>query len=318
VNRCIRHRFLIAVFLSALGYVLSLSGCADNPASPSDALQSLAPLDLVAVSIDDSTVGLQWGAPDNYVSVYLVSWRGEQQHDTGSFIASATTVSVGRLHSGQPYIFEVAALRGGSLSPTAEVRWAPAMRFKSESGRDSTIRIYESASSYGSGLAIFSAVGGPRRLSIYTQGAQLALTTDQADPDHFEIGTVYARLGATVDSSVYISTRTYLTASLDDWHHNEDLDADILSDGNRRVFYLPGTISDELGRGFFVRITMQGRDYYGRVLINNVKGRLLQGTPPDRYIEVTVSYQATPDLPFARNERGSEGVFPEDGKRITE
>jgi hypothetical protein len=281
-------------------------------------VQSLSPRDLVAASIDDSTVGLNWGAPDNYVSEYLVSWRGEQQQDTGSLIASATSVRIGGLRSGQPYSFEVAALRGTSLSATAEIRWAPAMRFKAESGRDSTIRIYESASAYGSGLAIYPALGGPRRVSIYTQGAQLALTTVPADPDHFEIGTVYARLGATVDSSVYISTHTYITGSLDEWHHNEALDGDILSDGNRRVFYLPAMISDALGRGFFVRISVQGRQYYGRVLINNVEGRLLQGTSPDRYIEVTVSYQAAPDLPFARNQRGNEEVVPENGRSITE
>ena len=111
VNRCTRHSFLSVLFLLALGYGLSVSGCADNPASPSDGIQSLSPRDLVAVSIDDSTVGLNWGAPDAYVSEYLVSWHGEQQQDTGSFIASATSVHIDGLKSGQPYNFEVAALR---------------------------------------------------------------------------------------------------------------------------------------------------------------------------------------------------------------
>jgi hypothetical protein len=301
-----------------LGYGLVVSGCAENPASPFDSTKSPAPHDLVATSIDDSTVGLRWTAPDNYAAEYSVSWRGEQQQDTGSLIAPATAIRISGLRSGQPYIFEVAVLRGTMRSTAAEIRWAPAMRFKSRSGGDSTIRIYESASSYGSALAIYPTLGGPRRVSIYTQGAQLALTTVPTDPDHFEIGTVFARLGATADSSVYISTHTYITASLDDWYHDEDVDADILSDGNLRAFYLPAAIPDELGRGFFVRISMQGENYYGRVLIRNVQGKLLQGTYPDRYIEVTVSYQVVPGLPFARTQRGSEQLFPKNGRSITE
>lgn len=297
--------------------MLAASGCQDNSATAPSTLH--VPDDLRAVSINDSTVELHWTRrADDDATGYVVSWNGEVRHDVGSVeVGVDSRVRISGLTGGQVYSFSVAA-RGGLRSDPATIRWAPATRFRDTSLGDTVLRIYESASAKGSGLVLDRLRGGPRLIvlngSIYS-GAQLALYTQTAGPDNFEIGAAYARLSTISDSAVYISTRTYNATSLDTWFLSQPLDEDILPDGNRRVFLLPTTISDGVGRGFFVRTNVAGQHHYARVLIRNVSGQLLQGTWPDRYIEIAISYQAAGDVPFAEAEQSDSTVDEGSGER---
>jgi hypothetical protein len=280
--------------------IVSSGGCGDeNPASPSTG--SMQPHHLSAVSIDDSTVDLRWSVDAGSAGIrYSVAWKGESNSHSGMF------ESVGREHvrisslEDQTYTFHVTAHRGGESSTPVAIRWAPATRVVFDSSGSTVLRIYESGSLKGSGLVLDPERGGPLRVQVFgASPAQIALFTTQTGTDNFEIGTAYSRLGQPLDTSVYISTRTYKASSLDEWFHDQPLDSAILPDGNRRLFLLPASIPDAQGRGFFVRLTGRDGHHYARVLIRNVEGRLLQGAVPDRFIEVMISYQKRPDVPFA-------------------
>jgi hypothetical protein len=309
---------LVAVW--ALGAV----GCNENPVD--DPGTVAAPSNVQAVSLGDpGDVGLMWTASSETGVTYTVSWQSSSSADAGSKPSiTGTTTTIDNLKA-EEYTFSVKAVKGSAESTVATVKWAPATRYTTEPGSSTTLRMYEFASSNGSGLIIDPAKGGPKNASVAQSSStpagsvQLAIYTQVEGntavqmADSFDIGPAFAfvefRNADKFDNTAYISNKTFTPTSLDTWYSSSSIETLIDTDGNEAYFRLPNRVAGTTtGQGFFVRTGTAGNYHYARVFIKpDANGNFLRGSGNDQYIEVEVSYQPTAGLPYAKT---APGVAP--------
>jgi len=297
---------------SALLATLVIGGCNENDTPTDPTPTPVAPkavTNLVAVSLSETSVGLRWNSPvDTALTGYNVSWKSSDGTDSGSVSvapATDTTENATGLKAGKTYAFTVKTKRGTTLSTGVSVTWAGAQRFTNDAGTPAmTIRMYEFSSSEGSVLTLDPSLGGPKNVKAASSTSAVQLGFVVNKDGKIDIGAAYAftefKKVDKFDSSTYVSTQSWVAMGLSDWFIPQSLDKYIPTDGNLRGFTFEPTITGATGQGFVVRTGTTGNYHYARVFVNNVGGKLLQGTAPNRYVELTISYQNTPNVPFAK------------------
>jgi hypothetical protein len=303
----LKNLLLSGTIVALLG--LMATGCNENPSEPTDGTPGPV-TNLQATSLGSTSVGLSWTAPSGTGLTYNVSWApasggGTDSGSVSGLTSTSHSVTSG-LTAGKPYTFTVRSVRGTTTSSSASITWAGAQRFTDDASNSSiTLRLYDSASSNGSGLTIDPAKGGPRNItvSVGSTNVQLAMYAGSSTTN-FIIGPAYAMTeysnANAFDQNVYISDSTYLATSLNTWFSAKKVGDYISANGNVRAFTLPATVTDTRGHGFYVRTGTAGNYRFARVFIKNVGGKLLQGNPPNRYVEVEISYQTTPNVEYAK------------------
>jgi len=308
----VANLLLSGLVVAAMGFMAT--GCNENPSEPNDPGEAGAPAqptNLMATSIGASQVALSWTAPvDTGVITYLVAWApvtGGTASDSGSADVATTSHTVNGLATNLSYKFYVYSVRSSKSSAATTIEWAGAVRFTTEPGSSTTIRMYETKSNSGSGLTL-DPPNGPKNVSVGASNpnpgsVNLAIYTSDDQPTTFDIGAAYAfieyRNANNFDQNTYISDSSYPATSLSTWYSSGSIAPHIPNDGNIRYFRLPIAQTSN-GQGFYVRTGTAGDYNYARVFIKNVGGKLLQGTAPSRYIEVDVSYQTNANVPYAK------------------
>lgn len=271
-------------------------------------------------SLSASSVALRWTAShDTGMITYRVSWREANAvgGDSATIDAATNSAVASGLVAGRAYRFSVVALRGGKASSPIGGIWSGAEHYTDDQGN--AIRIYETASANGAGLTLDPSKGGPKTVGVGSSNpnpgdVQLAIFTSSQEPNSFEMGPAYAfteyKNADDFDPNTFVSEYSYLAESLGSWYLPEGTSVDriIPLNGNIRAFTFQVVQSGTSGQGFYVRTGTPGNYHYARVFIRNSGGRLLQGTAPNRYVELEISYQLTPNLPFAK--RANQGEAP--------
>jgi len=308
----VRNFLLSGLVVAAMGFVAV--GCNENPTdNPSTGNNPLAPTSLMASATASDAVALKWTpATDSGTITFKVAWKSSDATDSGSVSGlTATSQTVTGLKVGKQYTFSVTAVRGTLSSSAATVDAAGATRY----GSTTSLKLYESKSALPSGLTIDPALGGPAVVSVSSSNpnlssVQLAIYKDVSNALQFEIGPAYAydttiyRNANLFDHNTYISDSTFPAANLDSWYGTGSIAGRFTSTGNVSTFPLPD-LQSTLGQGFYVRTGTAGNYHYARVFVKNNGGKLLQGTAPDRYIEIEISYQTGANLPFAKSNVGA-------------
>lgn len=308
----VANLLLSGLAVAAMGFMAT--GCNENTVDPDPPAGGAptAPSNVQASSIGASQVALSWTASaDTGTITYLVSWApttgGVAADSSSATVTSGTTYTATGLSTNKTYKFYVRASRRSVLSTAATVTWAGAVRYTTEQGAGSPIRMYEKASSSGSGLTLDPPTG-PKNVSVGSgnttpNSVQLAVYTTDTDPSNFDIGPAYAfteyRNADKFDDAVFVSTLSYPATSLSTWYSTSDLQSQIPNDGNVRAFTLPVAQATN-GQGFYVRTGDAGNYHYARVFVKNVGGKLLQGTAPNRYVELEISYQTNANVAYAK------------------
>jgi hypothetical protein len=308
------HRFLV---MSMRGARMS------RPVEVSwlDATEPRPVEDLTATSIDDSSVSIRWGLPAGgpRPTSYRVYWRPVAGGAIDSVDTQLESATVSGLAPGA-YTFSVATVVRPKASERVSIAWAGAHRYDTDVVTGEPLRIYEQASTQNSALSIDPAAGGPRSVSTRagTSGrGQLAIYVERvsANEERLLIGPLHALSEypvsaaldfSKVDSSVYISSTTYEAYDLDEWYLDGPLDRLIPRTGNLSAFILQ-TRGIGISQGFIVRTGPAGRYHYARVLATMKAGSLLQGTAPNRFVELEISYQPVENIPFAKRARSHVG-----------
>lgn len=291
---------------------LASVGCNENdPITPTGNAPT-APTSAKAVSLSSTSVGVSWTpSTDTGTITYTVKYMSNGTvADSGSIsnITGSSTTVTGL--TAKAYTFEVYAVRGTDMSTAASVIWAPASRYNG-----STIRMYEKLSGSGSGLTIDPALGGPQNVSV-SSSVNPDLSTVQlvmfvTPTNNVLIGSAYGideyKNVDGFNRNVYISDSVYAVPSLDAWYENVSLDQRInTASGNLSYFTLPATVSGSNTFMFYVRTGSTASEYhYARVLVKSPGGKVLQGSGNDRYVEMEISYQNTPALPYAKVPAGA-------------
>jgi hypothetical protein len=264
------------------------------------------PSGLAARPVDQTTIAVTWTAsPTSDITGYRVFYTKKSGGQSDSLMTTTTSANITNVQAGTIYTIAVRTVRGAKVSSPVTTQSATATRYTTESDGVTQLRMYEFAAPapYFSGFTIDPAKGGPKNAK--TTGSsdysvvQLAIAMNSNNT--FDIGpaTSFDEFShvSEFDPNVFISDSSYPVASLDAWNYAGSIENRIIQEeGLAFTFSNTGT----LGQGFFVRTGTTGNYHYARVFIKSVDGKLVQGTGSQRYIELEVSYQTAPNVPYAK------------------
>lgn len=246
---------------------------------------------LKATSIDAATVRLKWNAStttniNGYRVTVLNSASGAA---IGTTNVSGTTLDVNGLTAGTVYLFRVQTRTADTVSTAREIRWSPAVRVTTMQG--AAVRIYETASGFGSGLAI---QGGIARNLIVASGADWDFGIETRSADTLRIGSPGSLNYSSIVRTPATDTRTgdQLYLNVDSLSQVFDTQVQMGAAGS---FAIPlRTIT----KGLVLAIQTRAGNF-AKIFVKSANNSLLQGTAPNRYVEVEISYQPVANVPYA-------------------
>lgn len=269
----------------------------ENPASPTK---------LRATSINNTTVRIAWdAAPNEDWSIFkdYVLEISPGAFAPISIPKNQKQYDVDNLTDGIEYTFTLYSRYSNdkeSLTPIM-VKWSPAHRYTEVNQQEIKVYVTESVN-FGSGLDLYDETNdGPQVLKIassdlwdlglYTTGGVLKFGPARGLPYN------YSKLPTKTEISDIFIPANSLDSFLDSLSMDKKLDySETPYDLENEV-----DVQGFTGVIFLVRVQNQsGKWNYAKVFVKKVGGSWLQGTAPDRYIEVVVSYQKTADVPYAK------------------
>ena len=280
----------------------------------------IPPSNILATSLNSQSVLIKFdispSESENYFKDYKIRWNeinNTLAKDSMLVSKGKNPIVITGLTEGKIYEFSlISRFSDKSVSTQISVVWSPSSRF-TENHNDALIRIYESNSNFGAGLQIFSLADGAPRIRTVANGRywDIALrTTDNkiifgsATKIEYQFPT-----GQTPDPT-YFYKDYFLANSLD-----ELFDSRTMNDGERDNEYSEKLfdITNIGGTGnliFYARKYQPGNTKYNyaKIMIKRVNGssHILQGSSPNRYVELEISYQKTPGLPYAKSPINNE------------
>ncbi len=262
---------------------------------------------VMATSKDDKSVSLKWtasadaGATDFQGYWIYVYAMGSNPGDPIEIAKGTTEYLATGLTEGTIYNFDVHAVKtyGGNylLSPKASVKWSPASRFIMNIN-DDNIKMYESASSFGSGLQLFDATGGAPKTLKTSSGADwdLGIFTSGNSIWFGSASKMKARYPSSFTGTAKVcqmAANKYFFNSLNELFDSQALDGQTFTESEIDL----STLTDNKNVIFIVRTNSPTWNYAKVMLIYN--DGYLQGPTGNKYVEVQVSYQKTAGVPYA-------------------
>ncbi len=280
---------LLAAFVSLASFE-----CGTNLTSPGSATLG-PPQNIMGLSVDSSTVSLRWsppaGATDSTLKGYVVVWPAGS--DTLGSTIQAVTITA--LPQGVTAFRLYSLVVSGELSDSAVFRWAPAARF------DTPFVLTEYYDPDPSRIAGFDA--GSQTLDPSTM-VVVVDTVIQARMDFYLFGQGgqplefrSANLFLAYWNITLFSTVTTAAGSLNTY---------LPSFPDPTTFILGSVVLAD-STIYYARVEgdAPGTFNYARIFV-----RLIPGTYPSRSIEVEVSLQRVPNLPYAAVMEPPRESFP--------
>jgi hypothetical protein len=268
------------------------------------------PTDVFATSLSSTSVRIKWEADSTaqytLYAAYLIKVYDEAMAQVGSSVTidkATKQYDVTGLTEGTEYTFKVYGKYATGVESTtpAEVIWSPATRFNELAG--STIRVYETASSKGSGLDLYDATTQKPQILTVNSGSMWNLGLDTRTSNKVFFGPArsidYNYTGTPALTEIGQDILFYsnsLDEALDNVPMNSGVDySAALIDLNTL------NLNGKNAVVFLIRTAPTSGDWnYAKVMVKKTGGNWLQGTAPDRYIEVEISFQKIINVPYAR------------------
>jgi hypothetical protein len=324
---------VVALLIGTIG--VFLAGCEDNTTNTPVTFIPAPPSNLMALSLTETSVRLKWTTSPSESNAEFMGYRvtvtsGTQSFNPLTLGKGQTIVDILGLDAGKTYTFTVVAYTKDTVSSSISIQWAGAKRFRG-------IRAFETSSTNGSGIRLIDgtnltiangtewdvcldtrqeqgkpdnwAFGSPRA-STYTdndgkfirgaQAGQLAKATiifcDSTSPLNVTPYFVVAdSLEAVFDSKAIGTGKAIRQIML------ENLQAQ----SKNMIFYAMVAPDNSLDPP-----TTQYR--YAKIMLKAAGGTVLQGTAPNRYVEIDYSIQTAVGVPYAL----VKGIMPLDNPRI--
>lgn len=292
--------YLTAILFAALMFW----ACEETTTSPDDnnnnpPAKPQAPTGLMATSKNATSVILKWtpstSESDSKFVGYVLKVTGGNTMAPISIAKGVTTYTVAGLEEGIKYTFSLQAkFSNDELSDAATIMWSPASRFE-KNENDAEIRIYETASDFGSGLQLYGPEKLPRTLKV-SDGANwtIGLNTKSGillgSPKELDYN-----YGSTPTAATEIADVITGVNSLDEIFDSQALSAKTFTSKKIDLTKYNGNIA------FALRYKQPGQTEwnYAKVFVKYVGGSFLQGPSPNRYVSVIISHQVKPGVPYA-------------------
>lgn len=299
---------VLSIILLAAVLSVSFSACdsTSDPASPSDA-DVAAPTNIKASSADGQVI-LAWTASSSETQSNFGKYMIVVMNTTTNLIdtlyaakGSAENI-IGNLTNGTRYQFTVRSLTsaGKASSDYARIEWAPAVR--QDQDKDGyIITVYATTSTANNSAVDFYNSAGKAEV-LAQSGAEF-----KARGDAYVYAADAAALALSIKSPDQANNKGLTTQFSTVSAYN----ADNLDDSQLTAMPSPTTFTatsidiatgtSSTGKIYFGR-TVRGSDfYYFRILVmKDASGKLVQGTGTERFLEMEVSYQTKPNIPFAK------------------
>lgn len=288
--------FALTVLFSAFAF----TAC-DNTTNPIDPDVPNAATNLMATSKSATSVLVKWTAStsetDPLFAGYVLTVTGGTTMAPIALTASQNPYEVKGLEEGTIYTFTLKAKFSNSeVSDPINVMWSPAARFLLNEN-DQPIRIYESASTLGSGLIVYNPQSGAPKsakvadganwtLGLYTKNSEIAISSPKlldynypTTPGVVEIGNIFN--GVT---------------SLDDVYGSQALSNQSFSEKKIDLKQYSSNVV------IVLRYHMTGKAEwnYAKVLVKYTGGAFLQGAADNRYVEMLISHQAVSGVAYSK------------------
>lgn len=305
------------IALIAFAFAFLLNSCDENATNPIvDPQPKPQPIsNLMATSVDNKTVKLKFDLSPSETNTLFKDYQLVVTPGTFApmtFPKNTNLVSLTNLTEGTVYKFEIVArYTNDSISTVTSIEWSPATRF-TMNNNDDVIRVYETDSDLGSGLRLFALApdNAPRTYKV-ANGAE------------WDLGL------STKNSKIIFGSATKLdynytgtpkpTQMLDVYFEADSLnglfDSQAMNGGTRdgkyseKTFDLT-TLNPTKHLVFYVRKYEPGqtRYNYAKVLLKkNPSGvGFLQESAGGKFLEFQISYQKTPDVPYAKVANNNE------------
>lgn len=279
---------LLAASVAALTIIV-LVAC-DGTTTPVTVTVPNAVDSLKATSIDAATVRLKWNASsttniNGYRVTILNSASGAA---IGTTNVSGTMIDVNGLTAGTVYLFRVQTRTADTVSTAREIRWSPAVRVTTMQG--GAVRIYETASGFGSGLRF---QGGIALNLTVARGNEWDLGINTRSSDTLLIGTPDFIGYSAITNPRKTKSGASLYSNVDSLNQVFDTQVQMDAAGGNYAIILRNTTKGFVG----AFQTVEGN--FAKVFFKAANGVILQGTAPNRYVEVEISYQPVANVPYA-------------------
>lgn len=311
----LKNKFLLLLASFSFALIMFTACSEDSSVNPDpDPQPKPSPaVNLQATSINATTIHIRYEASPSESNTlfkdYQLTWKedGPAAGDSKVVLKGTNPVEVAGLAEGKVYLFTlVARYTNDSVSSPVTVSWSPASRFI-KNVNDDVIKVYETASDFGSGLQMFYEAEGAPRVRKVANGKDWDLGIRTTD-NKILIGSATKLLynyptGQEPDPTNFY--KDYFTAA----SLNDIFDSRAMNDGDRNTNYTEKTFdltnyTDAKNVIFYVRKFQPGqtRYNYAKVMAKRPAsgGSFLQGSAPNRYIEFEISYQKTVDVPYAK------------------
>jgi hypothetical protein len=305
----------LSLLATLVAVMFVFNACDEDTTGPDDSNAPGAPVSLMATSTNANTVTIKWSAPgdldgslfQDYTVTYYPSNAGPENAPDTTVVLAGEPVQITGLDADKVYTFAVTTnYSNGESSTATTIEWAPAMRFETVDAN--TIKIYASdVAAAGSGINLYQDDGlGDFLPTVLTVAdiAQWNLGLDTKENGTVKFGSANQLTYTGAASAIYSAEMSAVIKEANslndpDVFDSQALDAKTYSQRVEDLSMI--SLTGKSGVVFYVRVpsTTAGSYNYAKLFVKAVDGKFLQGDG-DKYIEVTVSYQANTNFPYAK------------------
>lgn len=321
------HFFLRGILMKNRLFLLSLvvmgafvAGCEDTSTNTPVKFIPAPPSNLMALSMSETSVRLKWTPSPSESNTEFQGYRitttsGTQTFNPITTAKGQTIVEIVGLDAGKIYTFSVAAITADTASSSISIEWAGAKRFRG-------IRAFETASANGSGIRLLDGtnltiangtewdvcldtrvVRGQENWAFGSPGA----STYTDDNGNFLRG---AQAGQRSKATIILSDSgamgytpyVVLADSLE-----AVFESQAIGTGKKHVQIMVENLQNQTKSLVFYAMVAPDNSAapnlaqyrFAKILLKASGGAVLQGTSPNRYVEIDYSIQPAVGVPYA-------------------
>ncbi|MGI6370568.1 MAG: fibronectin type III domain-containing protein [Ignavibacteria bacterium] len=297
---------ILAVIVLTLFVFTSCDPIEDDPITPSGTEIPIKANDLMGGCVNETTLVFTWThsqKDSTWFKDYIVTIK-EEGADlfavTDTISKSMTQYTFNEAKEGVVYEFTIAGRNiDNKVGAKATFKWATASQFK-KNDTESDIRVYGSASAYGSGLELFNTAGGAPKIWKIANEANWNLGLFARDGKVL-FGSASALGYTQVKNPADAEITGLMNVDLENLGNLVvDTSLDKFAYSKKSIDLVNDPIAKKAEKGVIFFARTLDKKHYAKVLVLKKAGNFLQGSGDNVFVQVYISYQKAENVPYAK------------------